>query len=123
MLTCNLCGDKAHSAQHRWFFPATASLVITPDSLFLKPLSLRICCPLPHIRSIRADTDRSLTPYEAEEEKSELHAPSPEVTTTTTTTTRAPTDLDAAFAQIREDLIGRLDPISTPFGPKPLVCE
>lgn len=30
---------------------------------------------------------------------------------------------DAAFAQIRADLIGRLDPVATPFGAKPLVCE
>ncbi len=70
--------------------------------------------------------------YEAEEEeeKTELYTPPPVCTTIstttaaiTTTTRRPPTDLDAAFSQIREDLIGRLDPISTPFGPKPLVCE
>lgn len=30
---------------------------------------------------------------------------------------------ESAFAQIRADLIGRLDPVTTPFGPKPLVCE
>lgn len=78
------------------------------------------------IRSIRTDADGSLATYDAEEEKTdeELYTPSPEITTRTpTTTTRAPTDLDAAFAQIRKDLIGRLDPITTPFGPKPLVCE
>ncbi|CAM9408109.1 unnamed protein product [Pylaiella littoralis] len=28
---------------------------------------------------------------------------------------------ESAFAQIRADLIGRLDPVTTPFGPKPLV--
>lgn len=32
-------------------------------------------------------------------------------------------DHEAAFAQIRTDLIGRLDPVETPFGSKPLVCE
>lgn len=32
-------------------------------------------------------------------------------------------DLDAACAQIRSDLIGRLDSVATPFGEKPLVCK
>ena len=32
-------------------------------------------------------------------------------------------DLNTTFSRIRADLIGRLDPISTPFGTKPLVCE
>lgn len=34
-----------------------------------------------------------------------------------------PDDQEVAFARIRADLIGRLDPIETPFGRKPLVCE
>lgn len=59
--------------------------------------------------------------YESDEEKTELYSPSPAIITTTTPPTT--TDLDAAFAQIRKDLIGRLNPLSTPFGPKPLVCE
>lgn len=32
-------------------------------------------------------------------------------------------DMNAAFAQIRANLIGRLDSVGTPFGPRPLVCE
>lgn len=33
------------------------------------------------------------------------------------------TDINAAFAQIRANLIGRLDSVGTPFGFRPLVCE
>lgn len=32
-------------------------------------------------------------------------------------------DLATAFGQIRKDIIGRLRPVDTPFGEKPLVCE
>lgn len=32
-------------------------------------------------------------------------------------------DLATAFDQIRKDIIGRLRPVDTPFGRKPLVCE
>lgn len=32
-------------------------------------------------------------------------------------------DLRSACGQIRKDLIGRLHPVDTPFGVKPLVCE
>lgn len=34
-----------------------------------------------------------------------------------------PDDQEVALTQIRADLIGRLDPVKTPFGCKPLVCE
>lgn len=40
-----------------------------------------------------------------------------------TTESEPETDINAAFAQIRGDLIGRLDSVGTPFGSRPLVCE
>lgn len=38
-------------------------------------------------------------------------------------TRRGVANLETACARIRSDLIGRLSPIETPFGKKPLVCE
>jgi len=34
-----------------------------------------------------------------------------------------PVNLDGACARIRGDVIGRNDPLDTPFGVKPLVCK
>ena len=57
-----------------------------------------------------------------EQEKSET-APTSPTAAVSPVVARPLVDLDLACAEIRECLIGRNDPLDTPFGVKPLVCK